>query len=116
MASSRMIVHLDISEIIQKVIVKNEDLLDKYSTGSKTFDFTPGDYVKCTILQSFYQVKDINGPEVVIQNLQKTEDLKKIDPNFLKKIELDDRWVKVLYEDRSRRLHNMIQIKKYIPL
>lgn len=98
--------YLEISELIQQVVNKNRGEFEKFFTNNKLFDFNPGDYVKCTLFQGFFVVKGIEEGAILIQDIESQEAPRLINPEFLLNVELDSRWVKVLYEDRSRRLYS----------
>lgn len=99
-------INYSLQDVVDYLTVTDTEFLNDFSTGQKVFDFIPGDLVKCTLLKGYHRVCGINGDKIVISTITKNGNLENIDPNFLQKVDLDRRWVKVLYENRNRRLHS----------
>jgi len=88
-------------EILTEHLIESSKILsEKYCTEHKVFDFTPGDYVKSTFRigpDAFYKVYGIDGDKVIVSRIDDTGDFEFIKPKFLKKVELSETWIKVLY-------------------
>jgi len=90
--------HLAAFDVVESIIQKNNELSKKYSNNNKLFDFVPGDSVKCTYLQGVFKVSGFSDSKVVIKTLDNSKQ-EIVGPNFLEKVDLDKRWVKVLYNN-----------------
>ena len=90
--------------IIGTVEVKirhNKALFDKFNTGNKIKDFKPEDIVKCSFMKGLFKVA---GPALFDEDrlslypIDYTGEFTNISPEFLRKVEVNDKLIKVLYE------------------
>lgn len=92
-----------LDEMTEHFIDAFEDLKEKYCTDHVLFDFYPGEYVKCTYRKgeaSYLKVYGIKGEDVVVSRLNDLGEFELIRPNLLKKVDLNPKWVKILYSNK----------------
>lgn len=83
-------------ELLESVICENKDWLEKFSTNSKLQDFKENDIVKCTYYKGFYKIVKLENTRISICPMENDEILT-VAPKFLKKIEVNEKLLKVLY-------------------
>lgn len=70
---------------------------------NKVVDFKPGDVVKCTILQGLYRVERLSVYAVIISSIKGDKICYPIDPKYLKKVDINEKTVDILYNGRSEK-------------
>jgi hypothetical protein len=88
---------------IESMLRLHPELYEKCSTGNKIEDFVAGDVVKCTFLKK--GLFRVAGPAIFDRSrlslypIDYNGDYTNISPEFLKKVKISEKAVKVLYED-----------------
>jgi hypothetical protein len=81
--------------------IRHTDLFAYLNTGSKIEDFQPDDVVQCSYLKGFYKIA---GPALYdekrlsVYAIDYSGEFSNISPEFLKKVKVSDKVLKVLYE------------------
>lgn len=73
-----------------------------FVTTTSITDIQPEDTVQCTYFKGIYVVigtSEVNN-KVLIHPIQSTESCFLVSPDFLKKVVVDEEWLKVLYGDK----------------
>jgi hypothetical protein len=81
--------------------IRNTDLFLKLDTGSKVGDFEPDDVVQCSYLKGFYKIAGpalYNEKRLAVYPIDYSGEFTNISPEFLKKVKVNDKVLKVLYE------------------
>jgi hypothetical protein len=88
-----------ISISMEKIIKDNEELLEKFKTNNKSFDFYPGDFVKCTYFSQNipFKVRTYSRDCIEITSLDGKESYL-VSAEFLEKLDLDPFCVDLLYK------------------
>lgn len=100
MASNNINVY--IPDAIEQLIKLNPERCKAFYTNNKLTDFSEDDIVKCSFLKGLFKVI---GPEtdgsgkLVIYPIDYKGDFHNVSPEFLRKIEVNEKAIKVLYED-----------------
>lgn len=80
-------------------LIRVQPKLHVYMTGKQYSDFKLGDPVKCTYLKGIYKIVDINEKKgITLQHIDSTKIYNSVSPNFLIKIKINDKSIKVLFE------------------
>lgn len=84
---------------IEKYIRSNDKFLKQFSTNNRLEDFKEEDIVRCTFAKGLYKVKSLNQEKskLSLYSIDLSEDFYEISPEFVEKLDLDDKMVKVLY-------------------
>ncbi len=68
---------------------------------NKVIDFKPGDVVKCPILQGLYRVEVIGANKILVSPLKGDKICYPIDPKYLKKVDINEKTVDILYNGKA---------------
>lgn len=103
MANNLVIDEEYIATITESYIKSSEKLTKLFSTDNHACDFKCGDVVKCTYLKGLYKVMGPNNEHRGIQRvniypIDMSKEFFPVRPQFLKKEEVRDDTIKVLYE------------------
>lgn len=74
--------------------------LERYDQ-NKPVDFKPGDVVKCPILQGLYRVEVIGANKIMVSSLRGDKICYPIDPKYLKKVDINEKTVDILYNGKA---------------
>lgn len=92
-----------IISLLENAIELFPKLKEKYCTDHVLFDFCPGDFVKYTLKNgsaSMLKVCDIQGEYISAVRIDGIGEKELIKPKFLKKTEIDPKWVRTLYRSK----------------
>jgi hypothetical protein len=88
-----------IIDCMERVIRGNQEAYQQLNTNKKINDFRSGDIVKCAYLKDFLKVVGPTSEEkVILVHLNCREEGLAISPDFLKKVPVNSKAIKVLYE------------------
>jgi hypothetical protein len=88
---------MDYNSSIELIIKGSQELYYQLSTGKKIEDFTPGDLVKCSYIKGIFRVSEVFRTKVEVFPIDNTSDIFQVGPNFLRKIDINQDSVKILY-------------------
>jgi hypothetical protein len=99
MAKNHIMIDLnpDVEGLVERVIADNPQWFDKFNTGNDLEDFNFNDIVTCTYSKGLYQVKGNLYGKLCVVRVGQLEEIVFIHPCFLKKVNINNKLLKVLY-------------------
>lgn len=90
-----------IEQEIEKAILEDPRLYEKYFTNCTIQDFKTNDMVKCTYFKGFFKVFKVLDGRIYLDHVAPYDftEMYNVSPSFLKKVDVDEKWLKVLYGD-----------------
>lgn len=90
-----------LEEDVEDTLKADPELYERYFTNCKIQDFKIGDYVKCMYLKGYLKIIHITYNRLQIQYgiPYNVDDIYEVDPIFTKKVKLDEKWIKILYDN-----------------
>jgi len=84
-----------------------EDIADKLKLErydeNKLVDFKPGDVVKSSILQGLHRVEVLGANAILVSSLKGDKICYPVHPKYLKKVDINEKTVDILYNGRSEK-------------
>ena len=70
---------------------------------NKLVDFKPGDVVKSSILQGLHRVEILRANAILVSSLKGDKICYPVHPKYLKKVDINEKTVDILYNGRSEK-------------